>query len=418
MMKWLVVHDEVGDRIHVTMKPHIHERIGLNLVEGSLYKFKKFIVLDNRSTFKTTPHMHKISLFRLSQMAEFRDDTFPDFMFNFTDFGHLTPQNPPDDNVIGRVISYQKPFENLTSRRMDFRIQDRLACTLWAEYINDLLPFLENTENKPVVVAIQFARIHMFRTDDIKIANTFHVTKVTVNAQTDVFLDFMNRYGWNGTYWIDAIIVDIKTRSDCWYLACKKCAKRIPDEGGIVICQSCGEENPNKIYRYKLDIVVADKSSTATLLLWNKACASLLGKSAAEMKEIHGDCSGSIPTVIGESILDKRYVFEVRGSSFKYLQGFANYTVSRLADDDNANTESSNSSPDIVESDQNKLDKGKEKCITEVDDKQEQVMTTNELEAESVALHVSEKRPNEMITTTSDATNSYKRRQIKIKQEK
>ncbi|KAL3618736.1 hypothetical protein CASFOL_025488 [Castilleja foliolosa] len=481
----LIIHDEVGDRIHVSMKKPVYEKIGKNMVEGSLYIIRNFLVVDNRMTFKTTNHTHKINLYRLSVITEFEDANFPSFMYNFTDFGQLAAPIQPDDSllidVIGRVISYQKPFEGLTTKRMDFRIQDtenrQLSCNLWAEYIDDLLPTLENTKDKPVIVIIQFARIHQFRNEDVKIANTYHVTKVIVNAENDVFMDFMNKLAANdsgdyklltnanyeiyeefangkakfrtidymnehqddGYYWIDATIVDIQTTKDCWYQACKKCAKKMVEEDSL-ICESCGTENTNQIFRYKLDVMVVDKTGSAMLLMWNKACASLIGITAAEMKALHGDCFDSIPKVIEDAVLDKRVLFEVRGSSFKNVKGSAYLTVSRVAyddeimalyskiytgtqqsttDDQDTLTEISNNTP--IEN--KKLAKGKEKCISEVEQEAESVDDTENSDDDAQSLgdakdELPEKRANESSKTSSDAVYTSKKRLKFVKKEK
>ncbi|KAL3614624.1 hypothetical protein CASFOL_041519 [Castilleja foliolosa] len=349
----MVLHDEVGDRIHATLRAPLYERIGKDLTEGKLYIFRNFIVVDKVSTFRTTHHRHKINLLRKSVIIEFQDENFPSFMYNFTEFEQLAPQNQPDAryliDVIGRVVSYQMPFEGAATRRMEFRIQDsenrQLSCTLWAEYINDLLPYLENSnDDEPVIVAIQFARIHQFRVLSINDTGDY---KMVTSSNYDIYDDlangkakfrtlaYLNDHQDDGTYWVDATIVDIQTPRDCWYLACKKCAKRMVEVEEVPqICEFCGFENPMKIFRYKLDVMIVDSTGSAVFLLWNKACASLIGQTAAEMKESHGDCSNAIPKVIEDAVLDKRVLFEVRGSSFKTLKGSANYTVSRLAYDD------------------------------------------------------------------------------------
>ncbi|KAL3655438.1 hypothetical protein CASFOL_001224 [Castilleja foliolosa] len=466
----MVLHDEVGDRIHATLRAPLYERIGKDLTEGKLYIFRNFIVVDNMSTFKTTHHRHKINLFRKSVIREFQDENFPSFMYNFTEFEQLAPQNQPDARYLIDVIG---------------RVNRQLSCTLWAEYINDLLPYLENSnDDEPVIVAIQFARIHQFRDQDVKVANTFHVTKVTVNEDNDVFkafkkklsindtgdfkmvtssnydiyddlangkakfrtLAYLNDHQDDDTYWVDATIVDIQTPRDCWYLACKKCAKRMIEVEEVPqICEFCGFENPMKIFRYKLDVMVVDSTGSAVFLLWNKACASLIGQTAAEMKESHGDCSNAIPKVIEDAVLDKRVLFEVRGSSFKTFKGSANYTVSRLAYDDeimelytriytgnedtttdehgNMTEMSSNSnSAENMDSNKNKLEKGKEKCSPEVDQEPNNGVQINDEDVEAVNNETNDapvKRTNEtLINANTDPVKTFKRRQVVVKKEK
>ncbi|KAL3652168.1 hypothetical protein CASFOL_001849 [Castilleja foliolosa] len=128
----MVIHDQQGTRIHVRIRPDLYEMFKNVLSEGSLYMIKNLFVIENRSSYRSTNNRHKLTFFRVSIITEYEDDQFP--------------------NVIGRVISYQKPFEGFTTRKMDFRIQDpennQLSCTLWDDYIDDLLPILETTKDK------------------------------------------------------------------------------------------------------------------------------------------------------------------------------------------------------------------------------------------------------------------------------
>ncbi|KAL3652485.1 hypothetical protein CASFOL_002166 [Castilleja foliolosa] len=302
----LVIHDKEGVRIHVTMKPNIYEKLTAKMEkemqEGSVYIIKNFLVIDNTTSFRTTHHNHKLKFFRNTTMSLTDEEYFPSHMYNFTTLDQLQFDNLIDEvhleDVIRRVISYQKPFDGLKAKKMDFRIQDtnnnQLSCTLWEEYIDDLLPTLErNEDNKPVIVAIQSGRL-LKLTDQVKISNSFHVTKVTVNADCDVFAEFMARLELNndvarrmlsntdyniyadftrgnarvrtlaylndfkgdGLFWIDVTIVDIQTTGDFWYSACKKCAKKLIVHPGTKVCTSCDEDNPIETIRFKIEIVV------------------------------------------------------------------------------------------------------------------------------------------------------------------
>ncbi|KAL3643699.1 hypothetical protein CASFOL_014514 [Castilleja foliolosa] len=185
----MVIHDQEGVRIHVSMRPDIYKKFKEVLSEGSLYIIKHFFVNENQGNVKTTNHNHKLGFFRDSVMVKYEDDHFLSFMFNITHLDQLQIDQEFDvtilKDVIGRVISYQKPFEGSNTKKLDFRSK-----TL--NYIQDLLPVLETTKDKPVIVAIQFGRA-MKLTNGVKISSGYHVTKVTVNADSDVFKDFMTR---------------------------------------------------------------------------------------------------------------------------------------------------------------------------------------------------------------------------------
>ncbi|KAL3613322.1 hypothetical protein CASFOL_042834 [Castilleja foliolosa] len=124
----MVIHDQEGVRIHVTMRPNIYEKFKKFLFEGDVYIIKKKFVIENRNSWRTTNNINKLAFFRVSIMSPYEDDAFPRHMYNITPLDQLQHDQDIDvsllRDVMGRVISYQKPFEGLKSRRMDFRIQD------------------------------------------------------------------------------------------------------------------------------------------------------------------------------------------------------------------------------------------------------------------------------------------------------
>ncbi|KAL3628673.1 hypothetical protein CASFOL_027719 [Castilleja foliolosa] len=480
----LVIHDKEGVRIHATMKPNIYEKLTekmeKEMQEGSVYIIKNFLVIDNTTSFRTTHHNHKLKFFRNTTMS-LTDEEFPSHMYNFTPLDQLQVDNLIDEvhlaDVIGRVISYQKPFDGLKAKRMDFRIQDtnnnQLSCTLWEDYIDDLLPTLEtNEDNKPVIVAIQFGRL-LKMTDQVKMSNSFHVTKVTVNADSDVFAEFMARLELNndvarrmlsntdyniyegftrgnarvrtlaylndfkgdGLFWIDVTIVDIQTTGDFWYSACKKCAKKLVVHPGTKVCTSCAEDNPIETIRFKIEIVVVDQTGSATLLLWNKASELLIGKSAKEMKDKHVDSTDPIPHGIEDALIDRRALFEVRLDSYKMMKSAAYYTVTRCAFDDEimaiykqlfGGTQESTSddhghlagrsSEENVECNNKKVDKGKRKLFTELD---AEAINDEDAEDDAIANEMQSENVAEKATSGStDEVQTYKKRQPVIKKEK
>ncbi|KAL3627154.1 hypothetical protein CASFOL_028517 [Castilleja foliolosa] len=85
-----------------------------------------------------------------------------------------------------------------------------------------------------------------------------------------------------------------------WYLACKKCFKKVCVEGGIKKCLKCGEETLNDICRYKLE----------------------------------GDSNKSIPKIIEENLIDKRVLFEVKLTTENNFKEIDHYLVNRLTFDD------------------------------------------------------------------------------------
>ncbi|KAL6512819.1 hypothetical protein OROMI_034663 [Orobanche minor] len=373
----LILHDREGDRIHASMKFQLWKKLIIELREGSLYCIRNFVVSENKSTFKTTSNKLKIYFINSTSFFKFGDLKFSRLMYNFRDYREFAIDKEVDENllidVMGRVISFQPPVitNGIAAQRLDFRIADiqnnQITCSVWEEYMENLLPILERERNGPIIIALQFARAKRVR-GEIKISNTYHVTKLIVNGDDAEFKQFRERLNDQGqgsinkvmslTYYeifdvfaqgnakvrslaylsqmkedneysIDATIVDIETTNDHWYLACQNCAHKIFSGDENFKCGHCKSVNNEHIYRYKIEVRVIDESGSARLLLWNKACLELIGKSANELKMQKDENNADIQALIEQSLLDKKALFEVQVTSDKKVRNSDYYTVSR-----------------------------------------------------------------------------------------
>ncbi|KAL3652827.1 hypothetical protein CASFOL_002508 [Castilleja foliolosa] len=199
----LILHDEIGDRIHATIDYGVFKDKKLDIIEGNLYKFMTFMFAHDMSKYRTTTNPFKLRLYNSTSITPFQDSDFPSSVYNFRDLfkiaNDISVQNFQLLDVIGRVVSYQKPtfVAKLSTNRMDFKIANtqgrELGCSLWSEYIDPVLEIFEKDDPRPIIICIQFGKITRIF-DEIKVSNTFHVTKVTVNGETDVFKNFLDGY--------------------------------------------------------------------------------------------------------------------------------------------------------------------------------------------------------------------------------
>ncbi|KAL3630445.1 hypothetical protein CASFOL_023429 [Castilleja foliolosa] len=247
----------------------------------------------------------------------------------------------------------------------------RLGCSLWGDYIDPVLSIFEKEDSKPLIICIQFGKITRYR-DEIKVANTFHITKVTINGHGGVFKTFLEGMGeietagqnsliaqeiddiyglfknkkvivttiakltekkFEQTCWIDATIFEIQTKADWCYRSCKKCYKKMPRDENNRQCFICGEDNFTDNLRYKIIVNVADSSGCASLLMWDSACNILIGKSAREMKQLNDKSNRLIPFEIQDSLMDKRVLFEVKSPAIKCNSDLPQFKVERVAVD-------------------------------------------------------------------------------------
>ncbi|KAL3629944.1 hypothetical protein CASFOL_026256 [Castilleja foliolosa] len=452
----MVIHDQQGTRIHVTIRPNLYEKFKNVLSEGSLFMIKNFFVIENRSSYRSTNNRHKLAFFRASIITEYEDDQFPCNMFDITPLDQLQMEMDIDEtllrDVIGRVISYQKPFEGFTTRKMDFRIQDpennQLSCTLWDDYIDDLLPILETTKYKPVFVALQFGKVVKLTDfmNRLNVRGDAGFNRVLTNTNYSIYEDFTNGKAqvntisnWTGLQddehmWIDATIVDFHVMKDFWYAACKKCSKKLVVHPGTTTCSLCAFDNPIQNIRFKLELIVVDKSGTSTVLLWNKSSELLIGQSA-ELKQIYGDFPVTVPKEIEDAVINKRVLFELKLATFKMVRGIPNWTIGRIAYDDEImeiykklptvtqdstsdehNTLTKLSSPENVDSNSKKLDKGKRKLFIELD---EQELNDDEAKADETEKKMqSEDVTDKTASGNADAVYTSKKKKHVIKKEK
>ncbi|KAL3630156.1 hypothetical protein CASFOL_023140 [Castilleja foliolosa] len=377
----LILHDEIEDRIHATMDYSVFKDKKIEIQEGGLYKIMKFMVAQDMSQYKTTNNPLKLRLFYQTSIAPLEDNSFPTAMHMFRNLYEVANDIAVDNfkliDVIGRVVSYQKPtfVAKVDTRRMDFKIADtegrELGCSLWGDYIAPVLPIFEREDCSPIIICIQFGKITRIF-DEIKVSNTFHVTKVTVNDGSDVFKNFLDRMVLelsnqnNGIpeefsdifalfkensaqmsdiatltgiqeknkFWVDATIAEIDPKGGFCYSSCRNCFKKMPLDEKNRQCFVCGEDNFTDSYRYKIEVLVGDASGCATLLIWDAQCTTLIGKSAKYMKQLSDKAGTRIPRELHESLVDKRVLFEVKTPSNKVYRDIHQFTVSRVAVDD------------------------------------------------------------------------------------
>ncbi|KAL3614441.1 hypothetical protein CASFOL_042515 [Castilleja foliolosa] len=95
-----------------------------------------------------------------------------------------------------------------------------------------------------------------------------------------------------------------------------------------------GLTDANSQIEFQMDVMVVDKTGSATLSMPNSPCVNLIGECASEIKEIYGDSTGSIPNVIEDALINKKALFEVRISSDRSIAQGDHHTVARIALDE------------------------------------------------------------------------------------
>ncbi|KAL3630166.1 hypothetical protein CASFOL_023150 [Castilleja foliolosa] len=139
----------------------------------------------------------------------------------------------------------------------------------------------------------------------------------------------------DAVYWIEGTIISVETNKEFCYLGCRICDKKVEEVDWKKRC--CTVVNIHLATysvesRYNIEVMVADESDTAKLILWNKASEKLLGEPAQDVIALYGDTARIMPDDIAEKILGREGLFElVVSSEGLHVDGF---NVSRLTIDE------------------------------------------------------------------------------------
>ncbi|KAK6138097.1 hypothetical protein DH2020_028161 [Rehmannia glutinosa] len=330
--QWLI-QELRGDRIHGSIRKYQIPNFRKSLKEGHVYAIKDFIVQKQIDKYKTTTSQIKIMFYGKTHVFEMFDETFPRFMYNFTKFSDLADTNKVDDtmliDIIGKVISMHsaqnKDINGRLTKFLDLTLEDlennRITCTLWENYAEQIKPHLEQELFEPLVIILQMGRAKVFK-GQVKVSNTFHVTKLLVNSKVAEIQEFKKSnnptfsishvslpsartakdeleapdasvktvdYLYDcekaGSFWICARVVSIS--EDWWYLACTNCGKKMHQAVDNFYCVKCDDLFHTGVLRYMITVQVVDESASATLLCWDRDWENLIGKSCTDLRREH-----------------------------------------------------------------------------------------------------------------------------------
>ncbi|XP_070053659.1 uncharacterized protein [Nicotiana tomentosiformis] len=166
-----------------------------------LYIMKNFVVYPNNMKLKTKDHKFKLMFTHKTTFEDMHDPHFNMYIFKFRTYEQLS--NPQEfDNtelfdVIGEIVSYEdiQSIKQDDSIRMfmNIEIQDyasnNISATLWGDFIEQVKPHLNGSNDKPVVVVTQLIRAHPYR-EQYSVRNTWHASKLWINSNLPQVVDF------------------------------------------------------------------------------------------------------------------------------------------------------------------------------------------------------------------------------------
>ncbi|KAL3618838.1 procollagen-proline 4-dioxygenase [Castilleja foliolosa] len=151
----------------------------------------------------------------------------------------------------------------------------------------------------------------------------------------EIYEEFSSGRARDSVYWVEGRIVDVDSTKPFCFLSCRICGKQIEEVDGMKRCFQCAEYTFRDIFRYNVEVIVADDTGSSTFVLRNKACEKLIGEPAADVIAQYGDTARTMTQSIKKNFLGQKGLFEVVFSSEQtHLQFF---NVSRLTVDKEIN---------------------------------------------------------------------------------
>ncbi|CAH9123471.1 unnamed protein product [Cuscuta epithymum] len=164
----MVIIDEQGMKIHVTIKQNLAPKFEKLLQEDFAYTFENLCVGINDTKYRrTTTHKYKLNFMFSTKCTNAPSTTIPEHGFDFMRFADIS--NGKDDgiyiDIIGHVVGKNPIKETLDKdgimkKLIDFELQDlennRIPCTVWEDLAIRMYHCLYIEEpSGPVVIILQ-----------------------------------------------------------------------------------------------------------------------------------------------------------------------------------------------------------------------------------------------------------------------
>ncbi|RAL47529.1 hypothetical protein DM860_011267 [Cuscuta australis] len=201
------------------------------IVEGGVFAIRNVFVYDNYQSCKTNSHKSLLVFYQKTEVKTLSELDFPKIQFDLKSFSSIEAHPYLNDqlliDVIGKIVGRSKVQTHIKrgeeEKLMEITLEDhegnRMACTLWGEYVEKFLNCLTQDVPGPFILLPSFCRVRRYR-GVVTVSTAFHVTKMIFDGNSDEVNHFR---------------ASVRLRSsentpDWCYLGCTECNKKvIPD---------------------------------------------------------------------------------------------------------------------------------------------------------------------------------------------
>ncbi|XP_057247223.1 uncharacterized protein LOC125493729 [Beta vulgaris subsp. vulgaris] len=300
----MILMDVHGTKIHASIRRNLIVAFWPKIEEGGFRHISNFLLRDNAGYELTTQHKFTISMNYGSSIVDCNPLDIPLYGFEFVPFGDILAKKGSDVyliDIIGQVTAYGELTNTAKSRCMTIELMDtkndNLTCVLWGTYADEMINYI-NAEgaNGAIIVILQFAKRIMYK-GGVRVQNSRYASRLFINTQLSEIIAFKDR---------------------CMSGVIRKMMSSVRKEN--VVLRSTTP-------RFKIKLIVANKSGDASFMMFDKEVSKLVGRTAKEMME-----NNEFPEEF-KSLLGKRFLFKV---TVPYNNGVAqnySYTVNSTSDE-------------------------------------------------------------------------------------
>ncbi|XP_057439884.1 uncharacterized protein LOC130731626 isoform X1 [Lotus japonicus] len=379
----LVLIDSEGCKIEANIKKYLMSKFQRDIVEGNVYIFTFFVLVDNNGAYRAAEHEYKILFNSKTKVQIDQCDTIPMLGLTLKDTSEIKMTMGESDylmDIIGLVTAVsdeqQFPKSGNVTRRIEMEITDdkgKIKMSLFGKYVDMVKGFLAADGVRLAVIIVQFAKVKTYR-GEVVIQNVMQATKLFWNAdipEVSVFRDGIALHGLDSDLPIGKIgggfrnvpaneefismypkknIVELHDTAEeglfivlgkisgliegekWWYASCQ-CRKAVTIEDGLYYCGSCCTHVVEFTPRFRLKFEVCDGDELATFVMFDTDCQNMLGKSCRELVMFSkGKASDEYPDDI-KALIGKEALFKVEKLSDHGTKYDDSYKVKKTCDD-------------------------------------------------------------------------------------
>ncbi|KAH0894355.1 hypothetical protein HID58_056784, partial [Brassica napus] len=356
--------DQKGTTIHAFIPANRIACYEEDLKAGVIYKIKKFLVIDNKTSYKVTSHKFLIQFTQQTVLAPTdhagHDIERQNFRIrSYAEFNEAVNKNEDLYDALGKlVLINDENFNNgVTNKRIDIHMQLKdghiVRVTLWGNVAANFQKKLMESVDKPMVLLATTMNPKTFR--DVFCLSSTSSTRIFFDSDIEPTTNYLTWLRENGKDF-EVTTSEVTKPKTVTLSELHQFLQNDTPPTGTFCCFATIVDILPQYGWYRVELTVCDKENVATFVIFDKDTAKLAGRKAAEiLEDAHDgengviDIHNSIPGCL-EEIVGHTYKFEVKFTPFNFTTPTRQtFTVTQILEEENNEVDNETDPLDDVE---------------------------------------------------------------------